>query len=278
MNLLNIMLNMDIHWPAGAKLAVQDEDGSLKWSFHDELPKWVCGSGVWHRGKGFSDPEYGRIELADNYETSIILKEEYQKAGGWLEWAGGDCPVDEDQKVEYRLLTAGQDLTVGGELRWSNDLHPADIVAYRLLPQEEQQNPEATITAENNEYNTKVTPKTLEDKLKAIQEIREAIANTKTELQTQEETLKTLLAEVNSQVQTYGFTLSTAQPLVITKWWELQKGDVIIARGKEWHPKNKDKEVIVDEVEDQDYTENLPIGANGDWGKDFDFVRRPTKE
>ena len=60
MNLLNIMLNMDIHWPVGAKFAVQDDDGALKWGFHDAPQNFHCGSGIWHRGKeGGNDPEYG---------------------------------------------------------------------------------------------------------------------------------------------------------------------------------------------------------------------------
>ena len=290
MNLLNIMLNMDVHWPVGAKLAVQDDDGALKWSFHDELPKWGCGSGVWHRGKGSSDPEYGRIELADNYETSIILKEEYQKAGGWIEWSGGDCPVEKDQMIEYRMRSAGQDTTISGNLRWNHNLHGTgeetlgDIIAYRLSPSmEKQQTSEAGVAVEASENITDTVPEvvsqTLEDKLKVIQEVRETIANTKAELQTQEETLKSLIAEVNTQMQSYGFTLENYKPLVITDWRGLQKGDVIIARGREWNRDSRDKEVIVDKVEDQDYTENLPIGANnGDWGKDFDFVRRPTKD
>ena len=297
MNLLNIMLNMDIHWPVGAKFAVQDDDGALKWSFHDELPKWGCGSGVWHRGKGSSDPEYGRIELADDYETCIILKEEYQEAGGWIEWSGGDCPVEKDQMIEYRMRSAGQDTTISGNLRWNHNLHGTgeetlgDIIAYRLCPSmEKQQTSEAGVAVEASENITDTVPEvvsqTLEDKLKVIQEVRETIANTKVELQTQEETLKSLIAEVNTQMQVYGFTLQeqnntesvqAGQP-VITRWWELQKGDVIIARGREWNWNNKDKELVVEQVEDQDYPENLRIKASGDCGKDFDFVRRPTKD
>lgn len=295
MNLLNIMLNMDVHWPEGAKLAVQDGDGSLKWGFHDIPAKFHCDAGVWHRGKGFNDPVYGRIELADDYETCIILKEDYQKAGGWIEWAGGDCPVNEGQMVEYRMRGASTGLGVdaGSCLRWNHNLRGTgeetigDIIAYRLLHQEEQQNPEATIAAEASEDVKDAVPEvvtqTLKDKLKVIQDIRMEINNTKVELQKQEETLKILIAEVNNQMQAYGFTLkeqndNTEEPPIITDWQHLQKGDVIIARGEEWNTYNRDKELVVEDVEYKGYRGSYRIMANNDWGKDFEFVSRPTKK
>lgn len=57
----------------------------------------------------------------------------------WIEWAGGDCPVNGDAEVEFRLRGAKPTVSVkkAENLRWNHINSPTDIVAYRLhVPQQ----------------------------------------------------------------------------------------------------------------------------------------------
>lgn len=134
---------------------------------------------------------------------------------------------------------------------------------------------------------------TLEYKLQAIKEMREHIEDVKADLQEQENTLKTWIEQIASQLQEYGFSIviapeikqeesaqeevSDEEPLVITDWRDLQEGDIIIARGETWHPINRDKHVTVGQIEYINYEGKYPICADDDWGQDFEFVSRPSK-
>ena len=101
MNLLELMLHEEIEWPSFAKLAVQDDNGLLKWSKSGERPS-LGGAGCWHRGNvSGSDPEFGVIEVSDDWSTRIITREEYQAAGGWMKWEGGKRPVSSGSMVNF---------------------------------------------------------------------------------------------------------------------------------------------------------------------------------
>lgn len=54
---------------------------------------------------------------------------------GWIEWNGGECPVNSDVLVEvkYRGYTATWNLPLHpGMLYWSSNNSPTDIIAYRI--------------------------------------------------------------------------------------------------------------------------------------------------
>lgn len=62
---------------------------------------------------------------------------------GWIEWAGGDCPVDGEQTVHVRFRDAGESITaIASQLRWghagpSNTYSPScDITAYRIAKEQ----------------------------------------------------------------------------------------------------------------------------------------------
>lgn len=62
--------------------------------------------------------------------------------GGWTEWPGGFCPVDENALVEVRYLGAENPSkgiriewpVTAGILAWQHDGEDDDIVAYRIPP------------------------------------------------------------------------------------------------------------------------------------------------
>ena len=65
-------------------------------------------------------------------------------ADGWIEWAGGECPVDSDAIVEVKLRNTNRhefNSDRAGDFDWSHDGFGCDIIAYRLRqPQEAEQN------------------------------------------------------------------------------------------------------------------------------------------
>lgn len=97
------------------------------------------------------DGDYNLLKVGDVYidvETQIEWRT-WQKAwqaalasqqpadDGWIEWAGGDCPVDGNADVEIKF----RDGCLGGMIRkaggyyWgrSNAEYESDVVAYRVV-------------------------------------------------------------------------------------------------------------------------------------------------
>ncbi len=51
---------------------------------------------------------------------------------GWIEWAGGECPVGNGVKVDLRFREGNELLEIDADWRWNHRDTPSDIVAYRL--------------------------------------------------------------------------------------------------------------------------------------------------
>ena len=59
----------------------------------------------------------------------------------WIDWKSGECPVDPDTLVHYRMADGCEDLgrvgtvngTRAGDLRWVHTDRIADIIAYRVV-------------------------------------------------------------------------------------------------------------------------------------------------
>ncbi len=61
----------------------------------------------------------------------------------WIEWKGGECPVNENTLVQVRL-NDGCDLPFppkgfrAGAFRWSKRNSLGDIIAYRIVKEKEE--------------------------------------------------------------------------------------------------------------------------------------------
>jgi hypothetical protein len=53
---------------------------------------------------------------------------------GWIEWAGGECPISKDCNVyiRFRDMDEPRETGIAGSLRWYHIGSSGDIVAYRL--------------------------------------------------------------------------------------------------------------------------------------------------
>lgn len=133
-------------WPEGAEIAVQDSDSQICFSSHGDVYANECQTdwygGDWGDGD-WSNPFIGTI--ADDRHNSIVTRNQYEAAlaaskavvgrDGWINWAGGDCPVDSDAIVEVRFRNPSRNKfnnDRAGDFTWSHDGFGGDIIAYRL--------------------------------------------------------------------------------------------------------------------------------------------------
>lgn len=138
-------------WPEGALNATQDKDGEVCFSA-GAIPEF--GYAAWEGGDWYGN-EFHTIRASD-YDTAIITREQYESAlaaskdvvghDGWIQWAGGDCPVDSDAIVEVKYRWHNQhqyNNDRAGDFYWSHTGSNGDIIAYRLHKPQQEEQPEA---------------------------------------------------------------------------------------------------------------------------------------
>lgn len=90
---------------------------------------------------------FGGISLKEQsyfeaLEIALPILEQQERGEGWIEWGGGQCPVDEEAVVDVmqRNGVLMQD-EPAGYFGWKHGnavLHesPRDIIAYRIIPEQ----------------------------------------------------------------------------------------------------------------------------------------------
>ena len=235
-------------------------------------------------------------------------------ADGWIEWKGGECPVDGDVNVKFWSGTIKENPISARELYWEHDGDISDIIAYRLH-NTEQAKPEfcnsvmrsipepesidglcSEVTSENKHQHVDAKP-TIEQ-LAADYRNKLDYANRK-----QDEADKAnmesdaALAQLEDAIAAIGFAITPLgapekepEP-VITDWQDLRVGDEIEVFNFEcpWNKSSRKQELmsgpcIVMRVEDEnvliELKNNLPTkgphwNATGIDACDFKFIRRP---
>lgn len=121
-------------WPEVALNATQDKDGEVCFS-SGATPEF--GYAAWVGGDWCGN-EFHTIRASD-YNTAIVTRAQYEAALAssevWIEWHGGECPVDSDAIVEvkYRSPNPYQyNNDRAGDFAWAHDGIDGDIIAYRL--------------------------------------------------------------------------------------------------------------------------------------------------
>lgn len=67
-------------------------------------------------------------------EERNIIHKAVDEDDGWIEWSGGECPVNYNTQVEIRLRNGEDDLRHAGGFRWdTSGVASYDIVAYRII-------------------------------------------------------------------------------------------------------------------------------------------------
>lgn len=122
-------------WPSMAKKIHQDYDGEV-WGWIDEddplfiftLDQIATNS----RQKG-KDEAYENMVTREQYEAALAAKND-----GWIEWGGGECPVDTKTLVDIKLKNGCTFKSCHpGDYSWRHAGGGGDIISYRLRkPQE----------------------------------------------------------------------------------------------------------------------------------------------
>lgn len=135
-------------WPEGVARLAQDPDGDIQMLSNRHA--YLVSVGWTGDGRKDFYGQYAarKLEpLASDYDTAIITREQYEAAlaaknEGWIEWRGGECPVQRDTLVEVKFPDGmtSRDAQPAGGYRWTLRNCVTDIAAYRLhQPQEEEQ-------------------------------------------------------------------------------------------------------------------------------------------
>lgn len=56
-----------------------------------------------------------------------------QEPGDWIEWSGGECPVDPLRLVEAKFVDGATDMDVADAYDWFHEDLSSDIIAYRVV-------------------------------------------------------------------------------------------------------------------------------------------------
>lgn len=161
-------------WPEGANYVVQEYDGTVKFSksinfLHIKAGEWCSNEDGddWIYGDRPFEGNFRHYITANDWNISIVTREKYEAAlaaskelrpyqvltehytshasagktasaddaDGWIEWAGGECPVDGDAIIEVKYrnpspLNFNHDRA--GDFSWLHHGFDSDIIAYRL--------------------------------------------------------------------------------------------------------------------------------------------------
>lgn len=62
-----------------------------------------------------------------------ILEQQERGEGEWIEWGGGECPIDANAKVEFKTTSGA--ISRAKFLNWHHVVAGENIIAYRIIPE-----------------------------------------------------------------------------------------------------------------------------------------------
>lgn len=120
-------------WPEGVTHIGQEYDRELMFYGRGNISTGLILNelAIDHRKLGKSGEKITRAQ----YEAALAASKAVVGHNGWIEWNGGECPVDSDAIVEvkYRRPKPYQySNDRAGDFSWAHDGIDGDIIAYRL--------------------------------------------------------------------------------------------------------------------------------------------------
>ncbi|MGL4757438.1 MAG: hypothetical protein ACRCXB_34225 [Aeromonadaceae bacterium] len=131
-------------WVEGAEWAAQDKRGStykLKIWFYsgNEKPYTAKGCTTWQTDYKIHDADaIQHDKLLPNWHQTCLSREEYYQAypkadaDGWIEWKGGECPVDDRLIVEVEYNGGCVASAAAKSFSWEHEWEYSNIIKYRL--------------------------------------------------------------------------------------------------------------------------------------------------
>ncbi|MGC0863522.1 hypothetical protein [Pantoea agglomerans] len=85
----------------------------------------------------------GDISIGGNYtlqalEIALPILEKQERGDGWIEWGGGEQPVNGDVMVETKWSDGSVSCGEASEWRWDHRslLSNLNLIAYRIIPEQ----------------------------------------------------------------------------------------------------------------------------------------------
>ena len=128
-------------WRDGAESAAQCINGEI--SFWSNTARKDPGFDWYghYLGKVY-DIKFTGVKLA-NWHQTLLSPAEYfhfypaRDADGWIEWKGGECPVEDDAVIDIRFRDGNEERGVHADWDWEHS-GGGDIIAYRLHKPEQK--------------------------------------------------------------------------------------------------------------------------------------------
>lgn len=228
------------------------------------------------------------------------LKMQKLDADGWIEWKGGDIPVECGTLVDLMLRSYGEQAylcCIAGNYFWHHDGDGSDIVAYRLHRPEQQFKGMAAADVDGKLFDVKIvdgeivscTPSkrdqpTIDELMLAWQKAKANVDTSRNILKLAEQDEAAARKVLDDALRAAGWCdAQHDEPLNITDWRDLKPGDIIWWEGDR---DNKSGEYTVTFVEPADYTRPLQVCVGSDIGnpsgwmaataEQWHFIRRPA--
>lgn len=120
-------------WPDGVTHIEQDYDRELMFYGRGDVRTGIILNelAIDHRKCG----EVGEKITRYQYESALAASKAVVGHDGWIQWAGGECPVDSDAIVEVKCRHPSShqfNSDRAGDFYWPHDGLGYDIIAYRL--------------------------------------------------------------------------------------------------------------------------------------------------
>ncbi len=278
------VINENGGWVGVADCATQDKDG---WVCSYEGKPTRCGDSWKDNGDCLYKYGFDSGEKIQNWHQCVLSREEYYHAypkaddDWWIEWKGGECPVDADAIIDVKQEDGDEFLGVDADWDWRHG-SGCDIIAYRLHKPDVRPEFCESVTSSVPDPESKPTIEQL------AQDYRNKLdfANSKQqEADEAKAAADAALSELERAGEEIGLLLSPIQEgkkpeINIIDWRDLMVGDEIIcSEDGNWNCDLAGNVCVVREIESQEYTGSMPILAEycdaSDWGDKFTFVRRP---
>lgn len=140
MKLLELLVKERINWHPEALCYTQDSDDMRVYPYTTIKPDL---QGVyWGSADVISGHGVEMSELADDWQTAIVTKEQYDNAcklvdDGYTLWFGGECPVHPREKVRVVLDDGNPDgrdvFDRASDWRWEWEDGLTNIIAYKVI-------------------------------------------------------------------------------------------------------------------------------------------------
>ena len=282
-------INQNGGWRSGANWACQHGSNRMfVFSASGLAPtrNAVRGMACWNSGATF----FGGFKFdrkLPNWHQCVLSREEYYHAypktddDGWIEWNGGECPVDNDSLVDVKFPDGSEYFNTDSYWDWSSE-SDTPISHYRQSKKVVKPWICESVTRSIPEPEAKPTIEQL------AQDYRNKLdfANSKQqEADDAKVAADAALGELERAGEAIGLLIGIAKSdqepeLVITDWRDLLVNDVIFV-GE--HDEHKSGEYVVVWLEDSDYDGDfavIVVGVDGiercmDTAMEWRFISRP---